>query len=99
MNRKSFLKTLFTGLVATRLALQLGASGIKNDYPKEAQPKKCVINPEYLKAAYEMEVVFSPDVTLLMKPCGSNSPLDPFPIRFNANPDGTFYPVPPFLEK
>lgn len=48
MNRKSFLKTLFTGLVATRLAFQLGAAEVD----RNLRNKRAI---EEIKKFFEME--------------------------------------------
>lgn len=56
MNRKSFLKTLFTGLVATRLALQLGASEVDKNQPNKKAIEEIMkfIDMESARASQEI---------------------------------------------
>jgi hypothetical protein len=96
MNRKSFLKTLFTGLVATKLAIEFGAKAIERlEYREPPKTSKWVMNPAYERATHELEIIGAEGVIKPRNPTGFRK--EAVPIRFE-HINGELTRIPPYID-
>lgn len=95
MNRRTFLSRVFTGLVAAKLAFELGAATPELPPPQE-EPVKQVwkVNPEWVKADYEIEIRGSEGIMRQAREMSINV-VDPYPLRFVLK-DGRYEPIEPY---
>lgn len=89
MNRRGFLKGVFSALVAPAMARVLSAA-----LPVVEVARKIIVNPAYQAAEVETTIIFNPLVFGAAKYVAVK---DPFPKRYNFV-DGKWAEVQPFIE-